>query len=719
MLWASSRHVSASAVLVLLLARPIYPFSMPPHSLRRREKPYLETTGSSNSMKRIRWVAVHCQSSTGGAVPSATVPVPSTDSSSSPVAASSLDSLQFDNRNLRCLPVDRTNVQGIRQVPGACFATVDPTPVERPRLVAASADALRTIGVDYREDNAETEAALAEYFSGNVKLGGSETAAHCYCGHQFGAWAGQLGDGAAIYLGEVVNEQGDRVEIQLKGAGLTPFSRMADGRKVLRSSVREFLCSEAMHALGIPTTRAGTLVTSDTVVYRDPVYDGTIVEEKASIVLRMASTFLRFGSFEIFKAPNEMGVRSGPSYGRPDIKTALLNYVIRAFYPELLEAHGIDTTTAGIPAWQEGVSPTALPTEVYRAFYAELLRRTARLVALWQCVGWVHGVLNTDNMSIVGDTIDYGPFGFVEFFCPTHVSNGSDDRGYYCYRRQPDAVKFNMRKLAEALAPLLPLEESFAELEKFDEIHHDAYMQQMRRKLGLIRTEKEEDAALVADLLETMQATAADFTVTFRAMSDVTLTAGSIHPSSDDLSPTFQEAEANILRRLGGLVELRRTLRPAMDPSRVQMVAGMLRQGVTLEQMGMDQDTWQQWLGAYKEYEKVIGLTASEKEARDKELWRVWLTKYARRLQKDAEGLDKDALSQWEADRRALQNRSNPKAVLRNHMAQRAIEEAERGEYGEVRRLVGVLSRPYDDDHEERDCLPAVDTKPLVVTCSS
>jgi uncharacterized protein YdiU (UPF0061 family) len=248
---------------------------------------------------------------------------------------------------------------------------------------------------------------IALYFSGNQLPPGAETAAHCYCGHQFGRFAGQLGDGAAMYLGEVVNKSGQRWEIQLKGSGKTPYSRTADGRKVLRSSVREFLCSEAMHHLGVPTTRAGTCVTSDTWIQRDVFYTGNVIDERATVVLRIAPTFIRFGSFEIFKPADLITGREGPSVGRKDVLLTLLDYVISSFFPDIYSAYEHDSENQ------------------YLEFFKEAVRLTARLVALWQCVGFTHGVLNTDNMSIMGLTIDYGPFGFMDRFHFDYIPNGS------------------------------------------------------------------------------------------------------------------------------------------------------------------------------------------------------------------------------------------------------------------------------------------------------
>ncbi|CAM9848078.1 unnamed protein product, partial [Phaeothamnion confervicola] len=329
--------------------------------------------------------------------------------------------------------------------------------------------------------------------------------AHCYCGHQFGSFAGQLGDGAAIYLGEVVNRAGERWELQLKGAGLTPFSRTADGRKVLRSSLREFLCSEAMHYLGVPTTRAGTVVTSDSRVARDIFYDGRVTHERCSVVSRVAQTFLRFGSFEIFKPrdPGAIGGRAGPSAGNEALRRTMLDYVVRNFYPEAATRAAEDGNGGG------------------GKMYREVVARTAALVASWQCVGWTHGVLNTDNMSIVGLTIDYGPFGWMDAFDPDFVPNGSDHgAGRYSYRQQPAICKWNLRKLAEALAPALPLASALETLEAdYDDAYRAAYEAGMRRKLGLA-TAQAGDAALFAALSEVMEATAVDFTSLFRVLAE-------------------------------------------------------------------------------------------------------------------------------------------------------------------------------------------------------
>lgn len=306
-------------------------------------------------------------------------------------------------------------------------------------------------------------------------LPGSDPAAHVYCGHQFGNFAGQLGDGATISLGEVVaatpaaaaggatgsDERrglgGDGVqqrwELQLKGSGVTPFSRTADGRKVLRSSVREYLMSEGMHYLGIPTTRAASLVTSTSTVVRDPHYDGTRLDEPCTIVSRLAPNYFRFGSFEVFKSQEVgRGGRAGPSAGNTVMHKQLLEYIITHYYP--------------------GVAGVADPRTRVRAFFAEVVSRTARLVAGWDGVGWVHGVLNTDNMSIMGLTIDYGPFAFMETFDPDFTPNGSDGSARYSYGRQAAMCRWNCLKLAEALSPFLDMDSAESIVKaSFDEVY--------------------------------------------------------------------------------------------------------------------------------------------------------------------------------------------------------------------------------------------------------
>mmetsp|Transcript_59344 Transcript_59344/g.190940 ORF Transcript_59344/g.190940 Transcript_59344/m.190940 type:complete len:648 (+) Transcript_59344:56-1999(+) len=411
-------------------------------------------------------------------------------------------SLRFDNSVLARLPVDPEGRNFVREsVPGACWSRVRPTPLRNPRLVVHSPGALELLGLAEAE-LAGKEEELAVYLGGCEVLPGADPAAHCYCGHQFGSFSGQLGDGATMYLGEVINPAGERWELQFKGAGKTPYSRKADGRKVLRSSVREFLCSEAMHHLGVPTTRAGTCVVGDDMVVRDIYYDGNSKPELCAVITRIAPTFIRFGSFEIFKERDEKTGRAGPSAGNTALLRKLLDLCVEQYYPQ---------------AWaEEGPGEPR-----YLRFFAEVVRRTAELVAAWQAVGWVHGVLNTDNMSILGLTIDYGPFGFMEWFDQDYNSNGSDGGGRYSYGRQPEVCKWNCGKFAEALAPLLPPAASGPVLERYDEWFQAAYLGRMRAKLGLDDAPErgaDADPALIEDLLKTMESTCADWSLVFRAL---------------------------------------------------------------------------------------------------------------------------------------------------------------------------------------------------------
>lgn len=375
---------------------------------------------------------------------------------------------------------------------GTAFLTRLPAaPVPEPYLVGLSREMAQTLGFDPDLATGPEKDAFAAYFAGNPTRDWPADAlpyAAVYSGHQFGVWAGQLGDGRALTLGEV-EHGGARLEVQLKGAGRTPYSRMGDGRAVLRSSIREFLCSEAMHHLGIPTTRAFAVVGSDLPVRREEM-------ETAALVTRVAPSFVRFGHFEHFY-----------SNDRPDDLRKLADHVIDRFYPHC----------------------RAQP-DPYLALLAEAVRTTADLMAQWQGVGFCHGVMNTDNMSILGLTIDYGPFGFMDGFNAHHICNHSDTQGRYSYGRQPQVGYWNLFCLAQALVPLfgdnLPeegraervVEEAQKVLEGFKARFAPALVATMRAKLGLA-VEREGDDALANGLFEIMHANRADFTLTFRNLS--------------------------------------------------------------------------------------------------------------------------------------------------------------------------------------------------------
>lgn len=324
-----------------------------------------------------------------------------------------------------------------------------------------------------------------EAFSAGIPWPGMQPAATAYSGHQFGNWAGQLGDGRALLLGEIATPNGPH-EIQLKGSGLTPFSRMGDGRAVLRSSIREYLCSEAMAALGIPTTRALALVGSPLPVHRETI-------ETAAVVTRVAPSFLRFGHFEHFCHHN-----------RHDALRRLFDFVLDHHYPQLKEA-----------------------PEPAAALLAEVSRRTAELLADWQAVGFCHGVMNTDNMSILGLTIDYGPFGFLDAFDPGHICNHSDHGGRYAYARQPNVAYWNLHALAQALVPLVQDPDSLRDaLQPYRDQFPAAIQQRMRAKLGL-RDEQPGDAVLCDDFLRLLDAGRIDYTIALRRLGRFQIDAAS------------------------------------------------------------------------------------------------------------------------------------------------------------------------------------------------
>ena len=374
-------------------------------------------------------------------------------------------------------------VNSFAALPPAFYTRLAPRPLNQPRLLHANPDAARLIGLDPAVlDTPE----FLSVFSGAQPLPGGDTLAAVYSGHQFGVWAGQLGDGRAHLLGEVEGPQG-AWELQLKGSGMTPYSRMGDGRAVLRSSVREYLASEAMHGLGVPTTRALALVVSD-----DPVMRETV--ETAAIVTRMSPSFVRFGSFEHWSSRHQ-----------PEPLKTLADYVIERYYPQCREMPG------GAPR-DDGVAVLNLLREV--------TRRTARLMADWQAVGFCHGVMNTDNMSILGLTLDYGPYGFMDGFRLGHVCNHSDTEGRYSWNRQPSVALWNLYRLGGSLHALVPDVDGLrAALDEFEPVFTRAFHERMAAKLGLAAWQVE-DEPLLDDLLKLMDANQADFTLSFRRLAD-------------------------------------------------------------------------------------------------------------------------------------------------------------------------------------------------------
>jgi len=613
----------------------------------------------------------------------------------------SLADLHFDNSALRSLPIDPVKENYVRrQVKGTCFSYVEPTPVTNPKLVAASTDALELLDLDPK---VVEDPLFLKCFSGCEKLPGSETAAHCYCGHQFGHFAGQLGDGRAMYLGEVVNHDGDRWELQLKGAGRTPYSRDGDGRAVLRSSIREFLCSEAMHALGIPTTRAGSCITSDTYVVRDLRYDGNPKRERATVVLRLAPTFLRFGSFQVVIAQDPTTGRPGSSTGRADILKSLLDYTIKYHYPTLMALHTEDT-------------------ERYVSLYREMVYRTALMVAEWQCVGFTHGVMNTDNMSVLGLTIDYGPFGFLDSYDPTFIANGSDNQGRYAFGQQPSVCQFNLARLAEALSLVVPHEMLTPELDKYKGIYETAFMSKMRKKLGL-KKEEAQDKGLVDELTQTLADTAADYTNVIRSLNRVSIPA----EFPTELPADFVDLRQHILTQLAPVATLCKAQKPSMDTQQVESMLQLAKsQPAILSMFGMTLSQLEMEAHKIKRYEELADVCDAKKALNDSNKWTKWLVRYAQRLHYEISGAAKADLPSLVTARRVLMNSNNPVVVLRNWIAQEAIAKAEEGNYNVTNDLLRVLRHPYEDPeaHPAGDISHWTQRVPewaseLCMTCSS
>lgn len=505
----------------------------------------------------------------------------------SSVPITHLDNLNFDNCFIRELPADAETINNRRQVIGACYSHVLPTPVTGPQTVSYSREVAELL--DLAPEVCVSDD-FTEVFAGNRLASGMVSYACCYGGHQFGHWAGQLGDGRAINLGEVINRKGERWALQLKGAGPTPYSRTADGLAVLRSSVREFLCSEAMYHLGVPTTRALSVVLTGEQVIRDMFYNGNPKAEPGAVVCRVAPSFTRFGNFQILAARRDI-----------ELLRKLTDYTIRTDFPELAEP-----------------SPA-----VYINWFEEVCRRTAKMIVHWQRVGFVHGVMNTDNMSILGLTIDYGPYGWLENYDPNWTPNTTDasDRRYR-FGHQPQIAFWNLGQLGNAIYPLIeqvePLQQA---MNVYTETFEREWQNMMAAKLGLNTFDAAADDELITELLIILQLVETDMTIFYRRLVDVAIDA---------------ELSNEVL------------MTPLLDAYYVP------------EQLTAD-------------YKDRLG---------------AWLRSYIRRIQKD--GVP-------DATRRAAMNAVNPKYVLRNYLAQLAIDKAEQGDFTMVNDLLELLRHPYDE----------------------
>lgn len=508
--------------------------------------------------------------------------------------------LEFSNRFTTELRADPVAVNRRRQVRGAHFSRVEPTQPSAPALVAYSAEMVHELGL---KDEIDLESRTAsdqfvEVFTGARTLPGMEPYAMVYGGHQFGNWAGQLGDGRAMALGEVHTPGGHHLTLQLKGAGPTPYSRTADGMAVLRSSIREFLCSEAMHHLGIPTTRALSLTLTGDKVVRDMLYDGNPAPEPGAVVCRVSPAFIRFGSFELPASRDEV-----------DELRQLADFTIRHHYAHLVPDDDV------------------LGPEVYAAFYREVAERTADMIVDWMRVGFVHGVMNTDNLSILGETIDYGPYGWLEDYDP-HWTPNTTDRAHrrYRYGQQPAIGQWNLAQLGNALMPLV---EDVALLQPVLDGYVDRYTvgfrSMMANKLGLLVPDSDDTAdldELVSELTRVLQLAETDMTIFFRRLPSIP--SGSQGSSDDEL------------------------IEPLSD--------------------------------AYYVESQLTGAVRSEVA--------TWIRRYLDAVADDARP---------DNERRAAMDAVNPLYVLRNYLAQLAIDESEQGDHSMVWELLDVLRNPYTE----------------------
>ena len=499
---------------------------------------------------------------------------------------------RFDNRLTKNLPADPIDQNYPRQVWGAAYSFVKPKPASAPQSIAHSVSAARLIGLN-EEWLASDE--FARTFSGNDLLPGMEPHATCYGGHQFGNWAAQLGDGRAINLGDVRTAEGKYFTLQLKGAGPTPYSRTADGFAVLRSSVREFLCSEAMFYLGVPTTRALSLVLTGDSVRRDMFYDGNPQWEPGAVVCRVAPSFTRFGHFELPSARQDI-----------ELLKRWVDFTIDADFADL---H----------------LPKPYSVDAYVQWFTRVCELTATMVAHWMRVGFVHGVMNTDNMSILGLTIDYGPYGWIDDYNPQWTPNTTDSQGRrYRFGAQPQVALWNLAQLGNALYPLVnavePLQRA---LDAYRKTYAEAYQDFMHKKLGLMAN-LDQDSALFEQLHLILQQQETDMTIFYRLLSAV----------------VKEDSSASALEKIH--VCFYSELTP----------------------------------------EQVKGVSD-------------WLAQYIERLGADFIHTGCDDLN-----RKTVMNRVNPKYVLRNYLAQAAIELAEKGDFSELQTLQKVLENPYDEQPE-------------------
>lgn len=475
------------------------------------------------------------------------------------------------------------------ELPSAFFTYVTPQLLDNTRWVVWNGEFAQQFGLPATENEE-----LLNVFAGQKEFAPFAPLAMKYAGHQFGVYNPDLGDGRGLLLAEIQHQDGTWFDIHLKGAGLTPYSRMGDGRAVLRSTIREYLCSEAMAGLGIPTTRALGMMDSDTPVYREKM-------EYGALLIRVAETHIRFGHFEHFFYTNQLAEQK-----------LLADKVIEWHFPECAQAE-----------------------KPYTAMFESVVEKTAEMIAYWQAYGFAHGVMNTDNMSILGQTFDYGPFGFLDDYDPNYICNHSDYQGRYAFEQQPRIALWNLSALAHSLSPLVQRGDLEAALGKFEVRLSQKFSELMRAKLGL-HTKVDEDGRLFEAMFELLNQNKADYTRFFRELSNL-----------DVKSP-----------------------------------------------------------------QAVIDLFI------DREAASAWVDLYLARCELEVDELGERVSAQTRCEK---MRRTNPKYILRNYLAQLAIDKAEEGDFSEVNRLAELLKRPYDEQPEFDDYakLPPEWGKKMEISCSS
>mmetsp|Transcript_24381 Transcript_24381/g.62567 ORF Transcript_24381/g.62567 Transcript_24381/m.62567 type:complete len:617 (+) Transcript_24381:114-1964(+) len=606
-----------------------------------------------------------------------------------------LEDLRFTNLSLRRLPVHEQEQRGQRRdsVRGACYVRAAVHPLPHAVLVASHHSVFEEL-LGISRDQVERSEFL-DLCSGAKLLAGCEPAFPCHCGHRYGTFSGQLGDLEALYFGEARGSSA-RWELQLLGAAQAPVGAAHSGRKPLSSAIRELLYSEALYNLGIPTARAAALVVSQSEsVQRTVLHDGEVAQEPAAVLTRIAPSFLRFGSFQTCNPMDKDSKRQGPSAGMGrELLPQLLDFTIQEHFPVVWARHNGDALVA---AAAEGAG-IAAKQDMYVEFYREVVLRTAGLAAAWNSVGFAHGNLNTDKMSILGVTLDPGQSGFVELWDPEHVSNAHDIGGRYAFRCQSEVCRWNCEKLGEALKAeqVLP-SQCLQELEKFWGEYERCYGAIMRLKLGLLVLDEAADEQLAHDLLAVMEHTGADYTNTFRWLSSVPMPAAQDTAIGDTSAAAAQGArDGGFLRRvlgsLPGPQRLAECIAPQMSLEDINMLLMTARTDARiLKGFGTNNARLQAQLERVKRAQALSRMSAEAKQAEDTQRWQGWLHRYTARLQREAQG---GASPQ---QRTQTMDSVNPCFILRKQAVAGAVSKAQGGDFAEALQLLSDAAAPFED----------------------